>query len=83
MFTGLDSVDHANDLLSGDKDRADALTFESATRIQDMESRIPRIPSPTSDDVPLAFLKDDALMEEVIAKVNELIKRDLKYKRVE
>jgi hypothetical protein len=83
MFKGMDSISNSNDELSGNRPQLEVETFEMASRMQDMEFRLPRLPTPNTDDVPMPLLADTADLAQVIKVVNELIKRDLTVKRVE
>ena len=84
MFAGMDSISNANDELAQDN-RADLTveTNEMSTRMQDMEYRLPQLPTLTTDDVPMAFLAKSADLPTVIKAINELIKRDLTVRSVE
>ncbi len=82
MFYGMDSISNSNDELSGNRPQLEVETFEMVTRMQDMEFRVPRFRPPTTDDVPIPLLADDADLAQVIKVINELIKRDLTLKKV-
>ena len=77
MFYGIDSISSEN------IPQSEAGTSEISTRMQDIEYRLPKVPTPTTDHVPIAFLDDTADLAQVIKVINELIKRDLTVKRVE
>lgn len=56
---------------------------ELLTRVQDIESRLPMLEEPNSNEVPIKQLPSSATLADVISVVNELIKRDLTRKKVQ
>ena len=79
----MDSISNSNDELSGNRPQLEVETFEMSSRMQDMELRLPILPTPNTDDVPMQLLDSNADLAQVIKVVNELIKRDLTIRRVE
>ena len=55
---------------------------EVVTRLAELEDNMPEFKGTTSWDVPIPFLKKDALLSDVISTVNKLIQRTTRQDRV-